>query len=398
MRKNLFSRTCSFIVTTCFVFSLTAASALAMEPKPTQYVEDAVWWKTWGVVQIVPAIVKQGSTLMIHGSVVGGPAADPYWGCTEWGWSPNGTHAIGIYCSQLGVKDLLTREAGDPPPLGWKNRISDTCYCSLSAWGASGGCKTREVYPTFFERRVEQEPGFQFNRGHKTITTVNPPSYNYWKMVVVEFSGTAGVGHSDAARDYVYVLGDLTALEEDSDGDGLPDVWEIAHDPALGSGDPLGKFSGGPVESNNASLSSSGIMLRQASSGCPGTDPYAPRGEDWVRVSPNDWDGDRTSNKDEYLKWYNNELDEDGVPYDPTVINSSAALNACPDCSGDAVVLKDTIFLRGSTCECVGTTSITVGPGVTVQCGATVTFTAPTVKLQLGFYAEEGSTVYINPL
>lgn len=69
---------------------------------------------------------------------------------------------------------------------------------------------------------------------------------------------------------------------------------------------------------------------------------------------------------------------------------------SCPDCSDERVVLRDTTFASGTTCECVGTTSITVGSGVTVQNGATVTFTAPTVTLQPGFYAENGSTVTLN--
>ena len=72
------------------------------------------------------------------------------------------------------------------------------------------------------------------------------------------------------------------------------------------------------------------------------------------------------------------------------------ASGLCPDCSDDVVVLEDTTFASGTTCECVGATSITAGPGVTVQNGATVTFTAPTVTLQPGFHAETGSVVNIR--
>ena len=72
------------------------------------------------------------------------------------------------------------------------------------------------------------------------------------------------------------------------------------------------------------------------------------------------------------------------------------ASGLCPDCSDDVVVLEDTTFASGTTCECVGAASITAGPGVTVQNGATVTFTAPTVTLQPGFHAETGSVVNIR--
>ncbi|MBE9475241.1 MAG: S8 family serine peptidase [Chloroflexi bacterium] len=73
-----------------------------------------------------------------------------------------------------------------------------------------------------------------------------------------------------------------------------------------------------------------------------------------------------------------------------------ATLSVCPECSGDVVVLQNVTFPSGTTCECVGTTSITAGTGVTVQSGATVTFTAPTVKLQPGFHAESGAVVRIK--
>ncbi len=65
----------------------------------------------------------------------------------------------------------------------------------------------------------------------------------------------------------------------------------------------------------------------------------------------------------------------------------------CPDCSGNAVVLSNVTFSAGTTCECVGTTSITMGTGVTVENGATVTFKAPLIEVGGGFHAESGSSV-----
>jgi len=73
-----------------------------------------------------------------------------------------------------------------------------------------------------------------------------------------------------------------------------------------------------------------------------------------------------------------------------------ATLSVCPDCSGDVIVLQNVTFPSGVTCECVGITSITVGTGVTIESGATVTFTAPRVTLQPGFHAESGANVTIN--
>ncbi len=71
----------------------------------------------------------------------------------------------------------------------------------------------------------------------------------------------------------------------------------------------------------------------------------------------------------------------------------TTATTSCPDCSGTEVNLVNVTFVSGTTCECVGTTSIIIGTGVTVQSGATVTFKAPTIRLRPGFHAEEGAVV-----
>ncbi|MCF8083466.1 MAG: S8 family serine peptidase [Deltaproteobacteria bacterium] len=69
---------------------------------------------------------------------------------------------------------------------------------------------------------------------------------------------------------------------------------------------------------------------------------------------------------------------------------------SCPDCSGSEVVLKNVTFPSGCDCECVGTKSITIGPGVTIKNGAKVIIKAPKVIIQSGFHAEDGSTVRIK--
>jgi hypothetical protein len=60
-------------------------------------------------------------------------------------------------------------------------------------------------------------------------------------------------------------------------------------------------------------------------------------------------------------------------------------------CSGGVVVLQNMTFTSGYTYDCIGTTSITAGTGVTVQSGATVNFRAPIIKLQPGFRIEIGA-------
>ena len=72
------------------------------------------------------------------------------------------------------------------------------------------------------------------------------------------------------------------------------------------------------------------------------------------------------------------------------------SLPACSQCSDDPVALLNVTFPSGTACECSATTSITIGTGVTIKNGATVIFKAPTVKLQSGFHAEEGSVVNIR--
>ena len=63
---------------------------------------------------------------------------------------------------------------------------------------------------------------------------------------------------------------------------------------------------------------------------------------------------------------------------------------------GETVQIENVTFPSGTTSEYVATKSITLGPGITIEKGAEVTFKAPTVKLQSGFHAEEGSVVNIR--
>lgn len=68
----------------------------------------------------------------------------------------------------------------------------------------------------------------------------------------------------------------------------------------------------------------------------------------------------------------------------------------CPDCSDPELILENVTFPAGSTCTCATAISITLGVGVVIESGATVTFQSPIVTIQDGFHAENGSTVTIR--
>jgi hypothetical protein len=82
---------------------------------------------------------------------------------------------------------------------------------------------------------------------------------------------------------------------------------------------------------------------------------------------------------------------------DPAMsLTVSGGGTGCPPCSGDVVVLENVTFTAGTPCECIATTSITAGTGVTIQSGAIVTFTAPSVNLQPGLHVESGATFKVK--
>jgi hypothetical protein len=197
--------------------------------------------------------------------------------------------------------NVMRKDGGEPPPYGWENRISDTCYCYITDFGAAGGCESLEVQPDLFYMMDQWNP----REGNVQFATVQ--SGSGWTGVSVTFGGYAGVSWSDWATGYVYVVSDESQLNEDFDHDGLPDAWEYAHSLTLS----LEDFEGGTVVTPRMGVLSDTEWVN----------PYAPSEPGWVSAGPNDWDGDGVSNKDEYLKWKNNKRDGDGWPYDPTFIN-----------------------------------------------------------------------------
>jgi hypothetical protein len=302
---------------------LCSVRAFALEPKPDA--TTAKWsGENWGIVRIVPRMIKYGDQVHIHGILVGGSASSPFWSCSQYSaWTANGTSSISIAVpgdwdmpytgiDNNGSKvNQMTKDGGEPPPYGWEDRISDTCYCVVTDFGAEGGCQSREVQPDLFRMMDEFNP----REGNVQFATVL--SSSGWTGLSVAFSGWVGVGWYDRASDYVYVVSDESLLEEDSDHDGLSDAWEYAHSPTHN----LDDFAGGDIgpTTNTRVLSDTEDWVN----------PYAPSDPDWISAGPNDWDGDGFSNKDEYWKWRNNEKDINDWPYDPTLINSGITIS-CP--------------------------------------------------------------------
>ncbi len=80
----------------------------------------------------------------------------------------------------------------------------------------------------------------------------------------------------------------------------------------------------------------------------------------------------------------------------PPDSNAGAGVSICYGCPGNNVVIANRRFSSGTNCICVGYESITIGAGVIIESGATVTFSAPKVYLQSGFQAKQGSVVSIE--
>jgi len=86
-----------------------------------------------------------------------------------------------------------------------------------------------------------------------------------------------------------------------------------------------------------------------------------------------------------------------GLNSNPTVFGMILLRTAvCPGCSGDTVLIENQTFYSGTSCECVAAESITIGRGVTIRSGATVTLKAPKVNVQSEFLSEEGAVVNLQ--
>jgi hypothetical protein len=81
--------------------------------------------------------------------------------------------------------------------------------------------------------------------------------------------------------------------------------------------------------------------------------------------------------------------------YANDIVEESRA-NICTGCDIPNVLIANREFISGTECLCIGSESITIGEGVTVQNGAKVIFEAPEVNIRSNFQAEPGSIVIIK--
>ena len=73
---------------------------------------------------------------------------------------------------------------------------------------------------------------------------------------------------------------------------------------------------------------------------------------------------------------------------------TSAEINTqCPNSMVEDVVIQNTAVSSNAICECSDNSSITTGKALTIEDGAHFTFKAPSVKIQSGFQAENGSVI-----
>lgn len=276
------------VVIPALLFFIAAGVSSALEHRPSG--KNAEWsGQTWGMVQIVPAVTKPTNSVTVIAKVVGGPAGSPVWACSQYsGWIAHGTSSITIgipadwqFTMGGGAVDggsrfvTESRDAGEPPPYGWEDRLSDTCYCDVVAFGAQGGCPTGEVVPALYGGP---------NGSNYQQEVLATQAHGEWTAVTARFDGWAGVGWSDTAMQYLAVI-DGTEEREDNDDDGLWDAWEVVYFGDLTTAD-----------------------------------------------DSTDYDGDGFTDFAEYNYWNNNRLDTKSMQYDPTFEN------AAPGCPATAAL------------------------------------------------------------
>jgi len=65
----------------------------------------------------------------------------------------------------------------------------------------------------------------------------------------------------------------------------------------------------------------------------------------------------------------------------------------CPGCTGDPALVKNVRYATGTECQCTATTQIVIGPDVTIERGAIVTFQAPKIEVKPGVEIQPGAIV-----
>lgn len=99
-----------------------------------------------------------------------------------------------------------------------------------------------------------------------------------------------------------------------------------------------------------------------------------------------------------YIRWTMGPTDSNlnfcGWNIDDVEIWAVSSAPPCPDCSGP--VVENVTFPSNKNCECISSTSITMGTGIIFETGANVTVKAPTVILRPGFHAPSNARLNIR--
>ena len=82
-----------------------------------------------------------------------------------------------------------------------------------------------------------------------------------------------------------------------------------------------------------------------------------------------------------------------GTAYGSDLTFTTSNASQCPECSIDPVILKSVRFRSGTVCECSAATSITIGPNVIIEDGATVVFKSRKVVVKPGVDIQAGAVV-----
>ena len=73
----------------------------------------------------------------------------------------------------------------------------------------------------------------------------------------------------------------------------------------------------------------------------------------------------------------------------------SVSSSSC-ECSGVDVIIQNRTFSSGLDCQCNATSSMTLGPNVTIESNARVRVVSPKVTFKTGVHVEDGADLKIN--
>lgn len=248
-------------------------NCLAFDPPPE--VKNALWWgEVWGSFEISTKVVTTGDEVAFTATVHNGGVGEPQWTCTQWGWMASGTSGVWVSIPEgfelvdygpkaSSVLDVAVLANGirwtavpeDLPPL--YTYITSTCYCSLSFWGASGNCYSRDIYPANNFRS-----GKQF-----TVILRATGSGCEWETAAAGFGGNIGaLSWADTATDYYMLNGEYDLCKIDIELEADPSSVAIDESSEL-TATVIDMETGDPVPGQRVEfsvLSGTGVLSRNS--------------------------------------------------------------------------------------------------------------------------------------